>query len=262
VKKTGLASDPADDKMWNEIAKDTRRTRSGMDFFQKSPDVHFEDKENVHRVEDEKHIDVLTRILYIYGKNHPDVSYTQGMNELLAPIYYCFANDQNPAFKGHAEADSYYCFLALMEELKESFIQKFTDKGVGIQARIQAMDNLLKKVDKELWDYLNKYGVQSYLYSLRWLMLLLTQEFELAEILRLWDTLFGNSKKLEYLNYICVAMIEELKDRLLGTDDFCVLMTILQRENPQDLDEILSDAYKIHKKQTTPQEVPAIVFIV
>lgn len=37
---------------------------------------------------DETHHDVIQRILFIYAKLHPAVRYIQGMNELLAPIYY------------------------------------------------------------------------------------------------------------------------------------------------------------------------------
>lgn len=39
----------------------------------------------------EKHADVMSRILFIYAKLNPGVRYVQGMNEILAPIYYCFA---------------------------------------------------------------------------------------------------------------------------------------------------------------------------
>jgi hypothetical protein len=36
----------------------------------------------------EKHADVIARILFIYAKLNPGVKYVQGMNEVLAPIYY------------------------------------------------------------------------------------------------------------------------------------------------------------------------------
>lgn len=41
----------------------------------------------------EKHFDVLSRILYVYAKTNPGIRYVQGMNEVLAPIYYIFRND-------------------------------------------------------------------------------------------------------------------------------------------------------------------------
>lgn len=32
--------------------------------------------------------DYMTRILYIYSKLNPRIQYVQGMNEILAPIFY------------------------------------------------------------------------------------------------------------------------------------------------------------------------------
>lgn len=37
------------------------------------------------------HCDIMTRILFIYAKLNPGVKYIQGMNEVLAPIYFTFA---------------------------------------------------------------------------------------------------------------------------------------------------------------------------
>ena len=42
----------------------------------------------------EIHVDVLKRILFIYTYINQDISYHQGMNELLAPIFYCFSYDR------------------------------------------------------------------------------------------------------------------------------------------------------------------------
>lgn len=38
----------------------------------------------------ETHADVLARVLFIYAKLNPGIKYVQGMNEVLAVIYYCF----------------------------------------------------------------------------------------------------------------------------------------------------------------------------
>ena len=39
------------------------------------------------------HWEALERILFIYAKLNPGISYIQGMNEVLGPIYYVLAND-------------------------------------------------------------------------------------------------------------------------------------------------------------------------
>jgi len=38
----------------------------------------------------ETHGDVLHRVLFIYAKLNPGIKYVQGMNEVLAVLYFCF----------------------------------------------------------------------------------------------------------------------------------------------------------------------------
>jgi len=50
-----------------------------------------EDKKNYI----ETHADILHRILFIYAKLNPGIKYIQGMNEVLAVIYFCYLKDDN-----------------------------------------------------------------------------------------------------------------------------------------------------------------------
>ena len=43
----------------------------------------------------ETHADILHRILFVYAKLNPGVKYVQGMNEVLAVLYYCYLKDDN-----------------------------------------------------------------------------------------------------------------------------------------------------------------------
>ena len=36
------------------------------------------------------HADIMSRILFLYARLNPVVQYVQGMNEILATLYYCF----------------------------------------------------------------------------------------------------------------------------------------------------------------------------
>ena len=95
-----------DQELWEEIEKDVRRTRSDMTFFIEAVDrkmlsekdqlkkqaevkkSHLHGETRMNYIE--THSDVLARILFIYGKLNPGVRYVQGMNEILAVLYYCF----------------------------------------------------------------------------------------------------------------------------------------------------------------------------
>lgn len=47
----------------------------------------------------EAHWEVVERILFLYAKLNPGQGYVQGMNEIIGPIYYCFASDPNVEWK-------------------------------------------------------------------------------------------------------------------------------------------------------------------
>ncbi len=74
----------------------------------------------------ETHSDVLARVLFIYAKLNPGIKYVQGMNEVLAVIYYCFwsFSDFNVIPKEYLESDLFFCFSALMTEIRDGFIRE------------------------------------------------------------------------------------------------------------------------------------------
>ena len=57
-------------------------------------------------------------------------------------------------------------------------------------------------------------------------MLLLSQEFEIQNVIRLWDTLFADHDRFKFLNYICVAIILLKREEILDSD-FSGCMEIL-----------------------------------
>jgi hypothetical protein len=65
--------DSIDTQLWNEIELDTRRTHSILNFFQKSIE-----HTTIYLQRATRNSDVLSRILYIWGKINPTVRYVQG----------------------------------------------------------------------------------------------------------------------------------------------------------------------------------------
>ena len=55
-------------------------------------------------------------------------------------------------------------------------------------------------------------------------MLMLTQEFKLNDVLRLWDSLLSQTDmyfykaSTEYLYFMCLALIISMKDDIMGQD--------------------------------------------
>lgn len=73
----------------------------------------------------ESHADVLARVLFIYAKLNQGVKYVQGMNEVLATLYYCFwqFNDEDVLPVKYMESDLFFCFTNLMMEIRDGFLR-------------------------------------------------------------------------------------------------------------------------------------------
>jgi len=69
------------------------------------------------------------------------------MNEILAPLYYVFTNDNSPLFAQNVEADSFFCFTILMADIKDSFIKELDESKSGIKARVKNLEFKLSKID-------------------------------------------------------------------------------------------------------------------
>jgi len=247
-----------DNKLMEDIVKDAKRTRSTTEFFKLYTDYPLQKiygTETVENYQKETHIDVLSRILFVYGKLNPSIGYMQGMNEVLAPIYYCFYNDLNPIFVGRAEADAYHCFASLMKQIQDGFKKKLVNAEEGIQTRVKALNELLKRVDKQLWSHLEKHKVNPQFYSLKWLMLLLAQEFSIDDTLKVWDRLFAHPKKVEFLNYLCLAIIQDVRESLIKADDFATIMETLQKSIGSDLEKIFATGFRLYKQFAKPEDI-------
>jgi len=101
-----------------DIYKDMRRTYSDFQFFlrpssKKANQINDKDIENIikrksfnisclgfHTVVkelnmEETHLDVISRILFIYSKTNNELEYVQGMNEICALIYYVIVQEED-----------------------------------------------------------------------------------------------------------------------------------------------------------------------
>lgn len=67
----------------------------------------------------ESHSDALARVLFIYAQLNKGIRYVQGMNEILAVLYYCFWKFGNEAAISteYLESDLFFCFSNLMSEI-------------------------------------------------------------------------------------------------------------------------------------------------
>lgn len=155
----------------------------------------------------EAHWEVVERILFLYAKLNPGQGYVQGMNEIVGPIYYVFASDPNVEWREHAEADCFFCFTALMAEIRDFFIKTLDESEGGIKQKMNTLSNMLRDRDEEVWLRLRDQELYPQYYSFRWLTLMLSQEFPLPDVVRIWDSVFADAKRFDFLVRVCCAMI-------------------------------------------------------
>ena len=252
-----------------EICKDTNRTHTEMNFFVKPIDNKntFTEKEILKLVENKRnctlkninntykinivltHADVLSRILFIYSKFEPEVSYVQGMNEILAPIYYCFSfdrlNESQPI--DDIEADSFWCFFNLMGFLRELFDKTEDKKEHGILAKATRLKMMLKVVDKNLFEYLNKIGFDFTIITFRWITLLFSQDFIMVDILRIWDFLLCADNKYQNCYYFSLSIILMRKEIIMKSQIYTIYENF-QNLKDLDVENIIFNAKYIKNK--------------
>lgn len=217
-----------------QIDRDVRRTHPEMEFFCGDSPIAKTNQE------------ALRCILIIFTKLNPSIKYVQGMNEVVAPLFYVFRNDPDGTNATFAEADTFFCFAELLSIFRDNFCKQLDNSVVGIHSKIEKLSQLLKRHDEELWRHLEvTTKVNPQFYAFRWISLLLMREFNLIECLRIWDVLLSDPEgPQETLLRICCAMLLLVRRRLLA-GDFITNLKLLQNFPNTNISHILHIADKL-----------------
>ncbi|KAF9663467.1 hypothetical protein SADUNF_Sadunf17G0053100 [Salix dunnii] len=236
-----------DSEIIEQIDRDVKRTHPGMHFFSGDSSLAKSNQE------------ALRNILIVFAKLNPGIRYVQGMNEILAPLFYVFKNDPDEEMEACAEADTFFCFAELLSGFRDHFCQQLDNSVVGIRSTLTRLSQLLKEHDEELWRHLEvTTKVNPQFYAFRWITLLLTQEFNFADSIHIWDTLLSDpegpqvnfisslfiSLNVETLLRVCCAMLILVRRRLLA-GDFTSILKLLQKYPPANISHLLYVANKL-----------------
>lgn len=149
----------SDKELMQAIEQDVIRTMPDLAFYacrgvEEDEDVDVNDggyaarKEQRRRGRERR--EALARILFVHAKLNPAESYTQGMNEIVATLYFVLATDRNEEWNSHCEADTFFCFTNLMAEIRDVFIQSLDESESGLQGKMEAFSRTLRQHDPEL----------------------------------------------------------------------------------------------------------------
>eukprot|EP00262_Sarcandra_glabra_P008538 TRINITY_DN22067_c0_g1_i1.p1 TRINITY_DN22067_c0_g1~~TRINITY_DN22067_c0_g1_i1.p1 ORF type:complete len:434 (+),score=52.56 TRINITY_DN22067_c0_g1_i1:112-1413(+) len=230
--------------VWNQFFQDTEIIEQiDRDVQRTHPDMHFFSGDSTLS---KSNREALRHILIVFAKLNPGIRYVQGMNEVLAPLFYVFRNDPDEENAAFAEADTFFCFVELLSGFRDHFCQQLDNSVVGIRSTITRLSQLLKEHDEELWRHLEiTTKVNPQFYAFRWITLLLTQEFNFADSLHIWDTLLSDPEgPQETLLRVCCAMLILIRRRLLA-GDFTSNLKLLQNYPSTNISHLLYVAEKL-----------------
>lgn len=250
-----------------QIIKDVYRTNTQFSFFFQPTDKNknfnkeeilniynkrknwdFSNIEEVYKYdnfENETHTDVLKRILFTYSSILQDVSYHQGMNEILAPIYYTFSYDKLYLEENEEdiEADSFWSFYFLLNGIKNNF----EENQEGLFYKSEILSECVKIVDEDIYNKLLEKNIKCEFFCLRWFVVLFGQDFDMGDVIRIWDFVFSCENKNYLLFYVCLAVINLRRNVIINGE----MNEILQGfQNLRDLmcDDVIFLAVDIRNK--------------
>ena len=250
-----------------QIIKDVYRTNTQFSFFFQPTDKNknfnkeeilniynkrknwdFSNIEEVYKYdnfENETHTDVLKRILFTYSSILQDVSYHQGMNEILAPIYYTFSYDKLYLEENEEdiEADSFWSFYFLLNGIKNNF----EENQEGLFYKSEILNECVKIVDEDIYNKLLEKNIKCEFFCLRWFVVLFGQDFDMGDVIRIWDFVFSCENKNYLLFYVCLAVINLRRNVIINGE----MNEILQGfQNLRDLmcDDVIFLAVDIRNK--------------
>lgn len=161
------------------------------------------------------HVCRIERILYVFAKVNPQLSYIQGFNELLIPLYYVmhsasrlFSNDFD-----FIEAISYHAFefLLISSDLRDFFKLELQ----SCELKLAQFDKILKSAMPKTRQVLKEINITPIQYAYRWFSIMFGQEHSLPQLLPLWDSILAHLNDLSLFEYcIGVSRIQKVADSI------------------------------------------------
>uniref|UniRef100_A0A8D1MD36 TBC1 domain family member 13 n=1 Tax=Sus scrofa TaxID=9823 RepID=A0A8D1MD36_PIG len=268
---------PNPDSRWNtyfkdnevllQIDKDVRRLCPDISFFQRAteyPCLLILDPQNEFETL-RKRVEQTTLKSQTVARNRSGVtnantpsrasvssnshSKREGREVFLGPtLRFTTAKPGRELLEKHAEADTFFCFTNLMAEIRDNFIKSLDDSQCGITYKMEKVYSTLKDKDVELYLKLQEQNIKPQFFAFRWLTLLLSQEFLLPDVIRIWDSLFADDNRFDFLLLVCCAMLILIREQLLE-GDFTVNMRLLQDYPITDVCQILQKAKELQDSQ-------------
>ena len=190
-------------------------------------------------------------MLFYFAKEH-SLSYVQGMNEIIALIYYIFANDDNPFLRRFVESDTYFCFCILVKEIEPIFrLNDISYSDLFITKQIEQINKILAKIEPDILNYFKEIEFSIDSFVMRWVMVLFAQEFKIDVAVNFWDRMFTQKNKTKFICFISVTILQINKDKIINKEIEDIADWTKEMGNnisKLDINEIIKKAFEIKRK--------------
>ncbi|XP_067915237.1 TBC1 domain family member 22A isoform X2 [Heterodontus francisci] len=204
--------------------------------------------------------EVFERILFIWAIRHPASGYVQGINDLVTPFFVVFVfeyvegevenfdvSSLPDEVLQNIEADSFWCMSKLLDGIQDNY----TFAQPGIQRKVQALQELVSRIDEQVHKHLQQSEVEYLQFAFRWMNNLLMRELPLRCTIRLWDTYQSEPEGFSHFHlYVCAAFLVKWRKEIMEEKDFQGLMILLQNLptmhwGNEEISVLLAEAYRL-----------------
>ena len=204
------------------------------------------------------HMRRLERILYIFGSLNPTKSYMQGFHELCSVFYYVYSQAL-PYFNNdwlEVETTVFYSFQQLFTHTSLNELYTTQDKSSLIHKSLSHFMDLLKIHNLNAYNIIMIHRIDPLFFAFRWFNLLFSQEYDIPNLIRLWDSLFAYFDNLiDFAMYLGVARVDMLSDRI-SQDDYIQTMMTLQKVPVDNVMEMLRKANQFWEEDHPIEKTP------
>ncbi|KAL7728095.1 hypothetical protein ACLKA6_002240 [Drosophila palustris] len=274
----------SDQELFAVIRQDVVRTFPGVEFFRKSliqnamtNILFYYAREHPYMCYRQGMHEILAPIIFVLYSDHQSLLHFSeiaktDINETLVNVLdtsYLEADTYSIFSRLMASVESYYRVSNLVSTASGYIETHTTSEPSGAdnesQSEVEVIsqlnfirDKILAKQDQHLHHYLLKMEIPLHIFGIRWLRLLFGREFMLLDLLMLWDAIFADSDRFDLPNYILVAMLVHIREKLL-LSDYTTSLTYLMRY-PSYVDVNLVLRHALHMLNPKQFEYPTNAF--
>ncbi|XP_078439312.1 uncharacterized protein LOC144709612 [Wolffia australiana] len=181
----------------------------------------------------------LRRVLVAYSFRDSNVGYCQGLNYVAGMLLLVMTSEE----------DAFWMLAVLVEDLLVN--DCYADNLYGCHVEQRVFKALLAKKSRRIASHLETLGFDVSWVATEWFLCLFSKSLPSETTMRVWDVLFYEGAKV--LFHVALALIKMEEKRLLGANQICDVIVILQKSTHRlyDPDELITVAFDKIGSMTT-----------